>query len=336
MPWRGRLIFRQYIPNKAHRYGIKLFKLCSVDGYTWALRVYAGKSATGEREIGLAKNVCLQLCGDLLNEGRTLYVDNFYTSYELARAMLDKNTHLVGTLRANKRNIPKEVLQSKLKKGEIISREDQNGIVILKWRDTRDVRLLSTRHPPTMVPLHSRNNQGQVCTNGDQLPSAENQGPYQSTSSAPQIPASQTVLPASLSQPSTSQTTEPVRTNRKRKSRKATEKPMAVLAYNKGKAGIDKSDQMASYATTLRKGVKWYRKLGIELLLGTAVVNAWVLYKYATKQKIQIRVFRERLAASLLDIPSGKIHLERQGNSASSTCSYHHLSDRVSEDGKKN
>ena len=30
IPWRGRLIFRQYIPNKAHRYGIKLFKLCSV------------------------------------------------------------------------------------------------------------------------------------------------------------------------------------------------------------------------------------------------------------------------------------------------------------------
>ena len=34
IPWRGRLIFRQYIPNKAHRYGIKMFKLCSVDGYT--------------------------------------------------------------------------------------------------------------------------------------------------------------------------------------------------------------------------------------------------------------------------------------------------------------
>lgn len=32
--WRGRLVFRQYIPNKAHKYGIKLFKLCSTEDYT--------------------------------------------------------------------------------------------------------------------------------------------------------------------------------------------------------------------------------------------------------------------------------------------------------------
>lgn len=81
VPWRGRLIFRQYIPNKGHKYGIKLFKLCSVDGYTWALEVYGGKSATGQREVGLATNVCLRLCQKLLYQGRTLYIYNFYTSF---------------------------------------------------------------------------------------------------------------------------------------------------------------------------------------------------------------------------------------------------------------
>lgn len=34
VPFRGRIIFKQYIPNKRHRYGIKLFKLCSSLGYT--------------------------------------------------------------------------------------------------------------------------------------------------------------------------------------------------------------------------------------------------------------------------------------------------------------
>lgn len=38
VPFRGRLIFRQYIPNKAHRYGIKVFKLCATNGYTYALK----------------------------------------------------------------------------------------------------------------------------------------------------------------------------------------------------------------------------------------------------------------------------------------------------------
>ena len=31
-PWKGRLTFRQYIPNKTPRYGVKLFKLCSLAG----------------------------------------------------------------------------------------------------------------------------------------------------------------------------------------------------------------------------------------------------------------------------------------------------------------
>lgn len=68
------------------------------------------------------------------------------------------------------------------------------------------------------------------------------------------------------------------------KSKKATKKPLGILAYNRRKAGIDLSDQMASYVSTLRKGIKWYRKLGLELLLGAAVVNAWLLYKHVTKK----------------------------------------------------
>ena len=96
IPWRGRLIFRQYIPNKAHRYGIKLFKLCSVNGYTWGLKVYLRRSVTGERQVGLAKNICLNLAEQLLYQGRTLYIDNFYTSYELAKCFLDKKNSRCG------------------------------------------------------------------------------------------------------------------------------------------------------------------------------------------------------------------------------------------------
>lgn len=32
--FRGRLKFCQYIPNKRHRYGVKLFKVCDVNGFT--------------------------------------------------------------------------------------------------------------------------------------------------------------------------------------------------------------------------------------------------------------------------------------------------------------
>lgn len=34
----------------------------------------------------------------------------------------------------------------------MVSKEDDNGIVVLKWRNTPDVRILSTKHAPIMVP----------------------------------------------------------------------------------------------------------------------------------------------------------------------------------------
>lgn len=82
----------------------------------------------------------------------------------------------------------------------------------------------------------------------------------------------------------------------------ATLKPLAVVEYNEGKCGIDYSDQMVSYATTIRKGIKWYRKLGIQFLLGISVVNALTVYKIATRKDINIRIFRELLAVKLLGL----------------------------------
>lgn len=61
--------------------------------------------------------------------------------------------------------------------------------------------------------------------------------------------------------------------------RSPTSKPSTILDYNKAKAYIDISDQLASYATTIRKGMKWYRKVAIELLTNTTVVNAFQVYK---------------------------------------------------------
>lgn len=90
VPWRGRLIFRQYIPNKAHRYCIKLFKMCSSGEYTWTFKIYSGKSAIGQREVGLAENLRIELCAQLLDEGRTLCVGNFYNSYELVKTLLNR------------------------------------------------------------------------------------------------------------------------------------------------------------------------------------------------------------------------------------------------------
>lgn len=80
------------------------------------------------------------------------------------------------------------------------------------------------------------------------------------------------------------------------------QKPSTILEYNKAKAYIDLSDQLASYATSLRKGVKWYRKVAIELITNTTVVNAFEIYKILNgpNKHFGITEFREKLALSLL------------------------------------
>jgi len=41
--FKGRLLFKQYIPKKCKRFSIKMFKLCDSSGYTYDMNVYLGK-----------------------------------------------------------------------------------------------------------------------------------------------------------------------------------------------------------------------------------------------------------------------------------------------------
>nr|CAH7713899.1 unnamed protein product [Callosobruchus chinensis] len=65
------------------------------------------------------------------------------------------------------------------------------------------------------------------------------------------------------------------------------------------KKWVDISDQMSSYFSVLRKSLKWYRKVCFELLFGTSVVNAWVVYNDAAGSKLSMLNFKEKLARAL-------------------------------------
>ena len=87
-------IFHQFISSKAHKYGIKLFKLCTAEGYPYSFKVY-----TGAKDMQCSPgDICKRLMEGLLHDGLTLYIDNFYTSYKLAVQLPKKNTHTIGTL----------------------------------------------------------------------------------------------------------------------------------------------------------------------------------------------------------------------------------------------
>lgn len=154
--FRGRILFMQYIPGKRHKYGMKLFKLCDDDGYTHDLIIYEGKKAV--RQDNMATNVVMKLCQPYLGVGRSVVTDNFYTSIDLAEKLLENNTHLIGTLRKNRKGLPKEVIEEKLKRGEMVALQNNNGVLVLKWKDKHDVLALSTKHSNGFVTVTSKRN----------------------------------------------------------------------------------------------------------------------------------------------------------------------------------
>ncbi|KAK9696779.1 Transposase IS4 [Popillia japonica] len=79
-------------------------------------------------------------------------------------------------------------------------------------------------------------------------------------------------------------------------------KPKCVIHNDSGKFFVDVSDQLASYNTALRRCTKCYRKLMIEIIWGTALVNAYCLYCENTfpSNKITISEFREKIIMSII------------------------------------
>lgn len=98
----------------------------------------------------------MELMGPFLDFGRCLIVDNWYSSVGLAEKLLERNTHLVGTLNARRTGNPINVVQKKLKKGELYAEQSLSKVMVLKWKDKRDLLLISTKHDDSTTTVNTR------------------------------------------------------------------------------------------------------------------------------------------------------------------------------------
>ncbi|XP_031162809.1 piggyBac transposable element-derived protein 4-like [Sander lucioperca] len=114
VPFRGRCSFRQYMPSKPARYGLKSWVACdAASSYAWNMQMYTGKSASGGPERNLGARVVLDVTKGLRGP-RNVTCDNFFTSYELARRLLiERRLTVVGTMRKNKPELPRALLNTK-------------------------------------------------------------------------------------------------------------------------------------------------------------------------------------------------------------------------------
>lgn len=86
-------------------------------------------------KILVSSRIVMNLVNEYLDFGRTLYVDNWYTSVSLAHHLLERKTHLAGTLRSNRKYNPDNVIKKKLKKGQVIAQKSSSKVIVLKFKD---------------------------------------------------------------------------------------------------------------------------------------------------------------------------------------------------------
>ena len=130
----------------------------SKTGYIWNWKLYTGKDDDADGGNLLGERVVLELTKKLWHKGYHLYFDNFYTSPSLCSKLFNFGMGTCGTVRLNRRGIPKPFQTEKLKRGEVTSFQD--GVITgIKWMDKRIVAVLSTIHGTSMSSVSRRNRQ---------------------------------------------------------------------------------------------------------------------------------------------------------------------------------
>lgn len=157
MLWKGRLAFKQYIPSKRKRFGIKLFVLCdSETGVVLDFLIYTGKGTNYTPDYDssqISTKVVQTLIQPYLGKNHVLFVDNWYSSTTLFDWLADNDTGACGTIRSNRKGLP--CLPNKMQKDESVVRSNEKMLVV-RWCDRRNVTMISTVHKYELVESSNR------------------------------------------------------------------------------------------------------------------------------------------------------------------------------------
>lgn len=150
-----RTVLKQYIKGKPIRFGLKIWGLCTADGYLLDLDLYCGKnSAIGNDKLSncaLGSRVVMTLLQKLyistpFNKLHKyhLYFDNFFTSFDLELHLQKLGLRSTGTIREN-RVKEKNFIDKKSTRGTYAVKHDKNsGINYITVMDSKQVSIAST------------------------------------------------------------------------------------------------------------------------------------------------------------------------------------------------
>lgn len=159
IPFRGRVSFKQYLPSKPDKYGIKMWWICdSKTSFPLCGIPYLGKDGS-KRTENLAYTVVNKLCEPYFRTKRNITFDNYFTSFEVAKSLYENGLTMVGTIKKNKRCVPQDFLPSRNRNAEsnIFGFLKNYTLVSYVPKKNRAVIFLSTMHHTKEVDISNKN-----------------------------------------------------------------------------------------------------------------------------------------------------------------------------------
>ena len=105
--------------------------------------IYLGRKQTPKLNLDLGEEVVLQLTKELERSFCTVYFDNFFNSPKLIEKLFQKGIYGIGTVRANRKQLPKMIDDKQMKNGDCEFLFSGNTMAC-KWMDNWPVLLLSS------------------------------------------------------------------------------------------------------------------------------------------------------------------------------------------------
>ena len=144
VPYFGRHSCKQFIRGKPIRFGYKLWCICSSSGMPYKVVIYEGK--TGNCEGPLGTRVVLDLVSICEDPKRHhIYMDNFFSSYNLFMKLKELHFRATGTIKENRLNgctIINKITMKKKERGTFDYRS-QGSLEVVCWNDNAVVTLIS-------------------------------------------------------------------------------------------------------------------------------------------------------------------------------------------------
>ena len=146
---RGRIPGRTYMSSKPRKYGLKIFWACeSSIGYALNAMAYGGRE--GDRvHRNLGQDVVMKLVEPYFETGRDVCTDSFFTTYNLAKLLLEKKLTLLGTVRRQRRDVPRSIMNKMELYNSKFVYNHQDGICLVVYQAKKNklpVILLSSSH----------------------------------------------------------------------------------------------------------------------------------------------------------------------------------------------